>query len=196
MANRSYLYATDLIPTHETAGQTRSIVGLSESNYSIPLVYRALLAGSPQLCLSNIWAFRTAAGAKSEPLAVAGSYASGLANLVFFQQLVSHPRARALLDEAVEFLSQPVNQRPFLLLELAEYLLLVDDDEEPKGSLPSKVAAFCADHQGDPRESLSSLASSLNDLPHDESAAAQARDIVGSCVWSNVLYHEPRPTGA
>lgn len=196
MANRTYLYSTDLVPTHENAGQVRSIVGLSESNYSVPLIYRALLAGSPRLCLSNIWKFRTAVGRDSEPLAIIGPYSDGLENLVFFQQSVSHPQARALLDEAVQFLSQPANARPYLLLELAEYLSLLEDEDEPKGKLPVKVAAFCMDHQGDPRESLSAIASRLNALPRELSATDDARKIVGNCVWSNVLYHEPGPTGA
>ena len=196
MANRTYLYSTDLIPSHDNAGQQRSIVGLSESNYSVPLIYRALIAGSPRLCLSNIWSFRSVAGGLSEPLAIVAPYPEGLENLVFFQQSVIHPDARPLLDEAVAFLSQPANQRPYLLLELAEYISMMDDDEEPKGKLPVKIAAFCADHQGDPRESLSSIAAKLNALPREPSATSDARQIVGSCVWSNILYHEPDVNGA
>ena len=62
------------------------------------------------------------------------------------KQNVSQPQARLLLDEAVEFISQPANERPYFILELAEYFLMLNDDDEPKGKLPVKVAAFCADH--------------------------------------------------
>lgn len=103
---------------------------------------------------------------------------------------------RARLDEAVQFFSQPANERPYLILELAEYLALLDDEDEPKGKLLVKVAAFCADHQGDPRVSLASVASTLNALPHHSSATDDIREIVGRCEWSNTLNHEPDPTGA
>ena len=73
---------------------------------------------------------------------------------------------------------------------------MLNDDDEPKGKLPVKVAAFCADHQGDSQDSLLTIASELNELPNDLSAVEKVGAILGNCTWSNVLYHEPGLNGA
>lgn len=198
MANRTYLYATDLIPSHANAGATRKIVGLSECNHDLPFVYLLLIAGEPELCLSNIWQFRTEAGAPSHPLALASPYAVGLQRAQGFYETLTHPTVREVFLEPLSFLQQPENQQPYLLLELGEYLSLFDDDDEPKGKLHVKAQAFHAMLQGDPAESIRSVALDLNDLPVDDPALARQKTIerLGNCVWSNVLYHAPSEKGA
>lgn len=198
MANRTYLYATDLIPTHENAGQPRRIVGLSETSYAMPMMYGILVAGEPVLCLSNIWTFRTAEGAPSQPLALAAPFDAGLAMMRRFQQALTHPAARAVVDEAVDFLQQPKNALPYLLLEAAEYFDMFDEDDPPKGKLYEKVAALQTMLTGDISESMAGIAAQLNALPTDDLAAAkkQVHEEIGYCAWSNVLYQQPGPTGA
>ena len=198
MANRTYLYATDLIPMHSNAGAKRKIIGLSECKYELPFTFRLLIAGDPQLCLSNIWHFRTEAGALPHPLALASSFAAGLDRARTFHALLVHPVARECFGEVLAFLDRPENQQTHLLLELGEYLSMFEDDDEPKGKLHEKAAAFRAMLEGDPSDSIKEFAEELNALP--QGASNETKQLVlerlGNCTWSNVLYHEPGETGA
>ena len=135
MANRTYLFATDLVPSIANSGAPRKLVGLSECNYEIPLTYALLVAGSPELCLSNIWQYRTEAGAPSHPLALAAPYAQGLQRARDFYALLTQPTARSVFHEALSFLEREENQQPYLLLELGEYLSMFDEEDPPEGKL-------------------------------------------------------------
>ena len=141
MANRTYLFATDLIPRHANSGTLRKLVGLSECNYEIPFTYALLVAGSPELCLhrggsrahavSNIWQFRTEQGAPSHPLALAAPFSVGLQRARDFYAMLTQPTARSVFHEALSFLDRPENQHPYFLLELGEYLSMFDDEDPP-----------------------------------------------------------------
>jgi hypothetical protein len=201
MTHRTCLYATDLIPSLDNAGQPRDTVALSECRYALPMIYRLLMAGTPQLCQSNFWTLCLVKDGPSEPLALIGSYQSGLGHLVHFQQSISHPTIRPMVDKIVDFLQAPHNQKPYLILEAAELLSLeqMEDDlrDEPADKLHVKIAALCAAQQGDPRASLTALAAQLNALSHDDAQAAEdkATEVLGSCSWSNQIYYMPGPNG-
>lgn len=168
MANRTYLYATDLVPSHDNAGALRRIVGLSECRYSTPLLYRILVCGEPQLCLSNIWHFRTEKSAPSHPLAVAAGFEQGLARLKTLRsQVVARPAA-TVLDEALGFLERPENRSDYFLLELAEFFDMFAEHEEPKGKLHQKIAAMYETLRGEPGESLLAIARDLNQIGQDD----------------------------
>ncbi|HUS27839.1 MAG TPA: hypothetical protein VMZ53_05005 [Kofleriaceae bacterium] len=52
MANRSYLYTCDQVPTDESTDAPR---GLSELNYDIPLIHMLMAANNPRRVQSAIW---------------------------------------------------------------------------------------------------------------------------------------------
>jgi len=197
MANRTYLFATNLIPRHAKSGTLRKLVGLSECNYEIPFTYALLVAGSPELCLSNIWQFRTEQGAPSHPLALAAPFSVGLQRARDFYAMLTQPTARSVFHEALSFLDRPENQHSYFLLELGEYLSMFDDEDPPEGKLHVKAQAFHSMLQGDPMDSIRKVASELNALPPDDPVAAKQKTIerLGPCVWSNVLYHSPSERG-
>jgi hypothetical protein len=198
MANRSYLYSTNMIPTAENLGKRRTIVGLSESKYSVPIMYRVLLSGASQVCLSNNWTFRHSPGGALEPIAIIGSYSQGLANLEKLRAKLTFAGAILLVEEALAFLMQPSNFSEYLLLEPAEVLSMFEEHEEPVGKLPTKIATVCAQLQGDTQYRLQSLAEDLNQLAASDvdTMRSHAGDLLGFCDWSNVLYQEPSQTGA
>lgn len=199
MDHRSYLYASNLVPSLDNIGRSRRIAGLAECRYSIPALMRVLLSGSPRLCLSNIWRYRSALDGPAEPIAISARFADGLANLQRLRAKLSHPGALAQVDEALAFLGDPDNRDEYLLLELAEVLALLDEHEAPRGKLPAKAASVCAELQGDPEPALQALAEALNALPRSaepELDRLQTGALLGHCVWSSVLYHTPSTSGA
>lgn len=118
MANRSYVYAADELPV---PGQARPAAkGVSEWNWDVPLVHRVLLTGNPQVRPSLIWL-------EDDALAIAGDYATGVANLAVFLAALPHPEAAAQAAEALRFLHQPGVTSRYLWLEPAEILELDDD---------------------------------------------------------------------
>lgn len=52
MANRSYLYSTNVVPGPDVKKATRTLTGISEWNYDIPIIYKLLLSGNPRPCKS------------------------------------------------------------------------------------------------------------------------------------------------
>ncbi|HET9172226.1 MAG TPA: hypothetical protein VFN97_22555 [Actinospica sp.] len=66
MANRSYLYSTDTLPT-ETASPGR-VLCISEHNYDIPLAHKLLVGRNPRIVPSLIW---------DPEIGIAGDYAGG-----------------------------------------------------------------------------------------------------------------------
>ena len=53
MANRSYIYTVDSVPTKKK--QPKPIRSLSEFGWDIPLVHKILASENPRLCQSVIW---------------------------------------------------------------------------------------------------------------------------------------------
>lgn len=113
MANRSYLYSTNVIPGPSAKASGRKLIGISEWNYDIPIVFKILLSGAPRTCPSSIWD-------NSEEIALIGDYASGVKNLEDFLSQIHLPEAQPLIAEALEFLHKPESQNQYLVLECGE----------------------------------------------------------------------------
>ncbi len=67
MANRSYLYASDVSPQQIEQWSEGQQIGISEWNYDIPLVFKLLISGNTQPCRSLLWD-------ESDPIALQGDY--------------------------------------------------------------------------------------------------------------------------
>ncbi|MBH0095676.1 hypothetical protein I6E61_04665 [Psychrobacter sp. NZS113] len=113
MANRSYLYSTNTIPELNQDDSSRVLTGISEYNYDIPIVFKVLLSGNPQACLSVIWD-------NPEKIALIGDYTSGVQNLEAFLASITLPAAQVPITEALEFLKMPENQNQYFILECGE----------------------------------------------------------------------------
>lgn len=121
MANRSYLYSTNVVPGPSAIASGRKLIGISEWNYDIPIVFKLLLSGNPKICPSSIWE-------NPEEIALIGDYASGVKNLESFLSKVTHPSAHDLIVEAIEFLNKPENKNQYFVLECGE---IFDMEETP-----------------------------------------------------------------
>lgn len=113
MANRSYLYSTNVIPGPSAKASGRKLIGISEWNYDIPIVFKLLLSGNPKICPSSIWD-------NHEEIALIGDYASGVKNLERFFSKIELPAAQNLIAEAIEFLNKKENQNQYFVLECGE----------------------------------------------------------------------------
>jgi len=113
MANRSYLYSTNVIPGPNIKASGRKIIGIAEWNYDIPIVFKLLLSGTPTICLSSIWD-------NPEKIALIGDYITGVRNLEEFLSKIKLFPAQALIAEALDFLKKPENQNKYFILECGE----------------------------------------------------------------------------
>ena len=121
MANRSYLYSTNIVPGPDAVAQGRKLIGISEYNYDIPIVFKLLLSGNPRTCPSSIWDC-------DDDIAVLGDYGAGLANLEAFLAQIKSSNAQPLIAQALEFLRKPENQNPYFVLECGEIFDMSDPD--------------------------------------------------------------------
>ena len=119
MANRSYLYSTNIVPVPDAEVQGRKLIGISEYNYDIPIVFKLLLSGNPRTCPSSIWDC-------NDDIALLGDYDAGLANLEAFLAQIQQPAAQPLIAEALEFLRKPENHNPYFVLECGEIFEMSD----------------------------------------------------------------------
>lgn len=163
MANRSYLYSTDALPSAE-AEKKPPAVGIAEWNYDIPLAFRLLLSAHPRKCRSLIWDF-------PEEIAIAGDYVQGVARLLRYLDRIDDPAIAELRDEARSFLTADENKRRYFILECGEIFEL---DSEPLAAQNDRLLS-----------ELLELESTSADLP--------AGDIesLGLGNWSNILYFDP-----
>lgn len=164
MANRSYLYASDFIPG-QPDGQGRKLVGLSEWRYDIPLVFKLLASGRPQLCPSLI-------GGDHGDIAIVGDYAAGLSALEAFLARLQYPPAQRLVNEALEFLHAPEQRARYLVLEPGELFAMTD---APAAAQGQALLTELQDLAPSVEEALSSLAALLQAPASAASDASQAR---------------------
>jgi len=121
VANRSYLYSTNVVPGQDADKSKRRIVGISEWNYDIPLVFRLLASGGTRTCRSVIWD-------NPDEIALLGDYAEGVARLRAFLKQIELPAAQPLIQEALAFLDKESNRNTYFLLECGE---IFDMEETP-----------------------------------------------------------------
>jgi len=136
MANRSYLYASDILPIRDADPLQRRMIGISEWNYDIPVVYKLLASGSPRTSISSIWKL-------DENIAIVSDYETGLRRLTCFLDQLPKELIAPLRSEAIEFLSSRQNRRKFFVLECAEiYDMLGENLAEQNNQLLEEIKAF------------------------------------------------------
>jgi len=120
MANRSYLYSLDNRPK-TFADRPETICGLSEWPYVIPLSYRVLMSGDPQLCASFVsegFADQPA-GEETKIYAISSDFELGFARLKRLFSII-----RPLAESAPNLLAQMTETLTFLEAHKHRYLLL------------------------------------------------------------------------
>src|SRR5579871_3934295 len=93
MANRGYLFATDLLPAPGVKPADGRMTGISEWNYDIPTAFRFLLTGNPRKTTSSIFDV-------PEQIAIVGDYSFGVERLLSELNNHSGSEVSALRDEA------------------------------------------------------------------------------------------------
>lgn len=197
MANRSYLYSTNVIPGPGAKANGRKLVGISEWNYDIPLVFKILLSGNPRTCPSSIWD-------NSEDIALIGDYADGVKNLEGFLSQIELPAAQGLIGEAIEFLNKPENRNQYFVLECGE---IFDMGDTPLLEQNRALLGEVKDLQPEMEQALQSLLPPPAVTPEPAGLFARlfgrrpeppppAQDVMpvihglGLGNWSNILYFD------
>lgn len=186
MANRTYLFACNQKPTGKPS-PGRTIVGLSEWNYDIPLAYRILVSGNPEACFSSIWTEPADPSVVPQHMAVVGESEAGLERLKGVFKRITLPQAQRVINESLAFLDRTDRKLGFYFLEPAELFAMDDDEESPE--LNRKLCASLASLD---RE-IDHVVAAIN--AGSEEGLKVFRDF-GFGNWSTVLYYdidEPRP---
>ena len=121
MANRSYLYSTNIKPRMD--GENCKITGISEFAYEIPIIHRILISCEMEACESSIWE-------RDDKIALIGDYSEGVEALKQFFKAIKNPEAKPLIDEALEFLDKPENINKYFILEAGEIYDYEGEDYE------------------------------------------------------------------
>ena len=133
MANRSYLYSTNIPPGPNAVTQGRKLVGISEYAYDVPIVFKLLLSADTRSCPSSIWD-------SDGDTALMGDYDVGVAKLRDFFAQIEEPAAQVWMTQALEFLNQPENRNPYFVLECGEIFEMGDmPDEQQNQRLQGQI---------------------------------------------------------
>jgi hypothetical protein len=198
MANRSYLYSTNVVPGTDAKRTKHRIVGISEWDYGIPIVYKLLLTGNPRTCRSSIWEV-------PDHIALVGDYSLGLQRLKQLLKRIGLPAAQSSIDEALVFLEKEDNRKEYFLLECGE---IFDMTAEPMEKQNSTLLEEIKNLDTEIEEVLSGLpllpvkqpkargllATLVGVQPSRHDATFDARQVVsrlGLGNWSNNLYYDP-----
>ncbi len=132
VANRSYLYSVD--KKFEEI-EKQNIIGLSEWNYDIPLLYKILLSCDPQICKSpaaSSWeSFDNDDNYEiDENCAILADFEGGILKLKEFSKKITHHIAQKLFKEAIDFLQESNNRQKYFLLDLAEIYEMNDGSSQ------------------------------------------------------------------
>lgn len=184
MANRSYVYATDTIPTARTNGLR--VIGLSEWAYDIPLSHKILVAGEPRIIQSFIW---------DHPIAIAGNFALGLRMLLELltklqnTEEIKYPDVfNEVCDETREYMD--IYKRTYSVLEPAEILDMDEYDlEDGISELYAEIQELgqqLADIQSIPPTELFSH----TEIPWLERIAEDWEEALGITDWGEQLYYD------
>jgi hypothetical protein len=206
MANRSYLYSSNLIPSKTVLKSERKLIGLSEWPVIIPLVYRILMSGNPHVCATSIWD-------NAEEIAIVSDYAIGLERLKQFFQRINLPQAQLYINEALAFLERQDNMQRYLVLESGEIFCFSDEPMEDQNeallkdiqSLETEITMALEDLHilaNPSSEILSSLGKlsklfskkpapwTPSQLQEHENKLLKAIFQLGLGEWSNLLYFD------
>lgn len=195
MANRSYLYSTNFVPPPGATESQRRIIGISEWNYDVPLVFKLLLSGNPKKCRSLIWDM-------TDEIALVGDYEQGLARLFRFLDRISIPEIVPLRDEAREFLAAEKNRGQFFVLECGEIFEMIDEPLSSQNvQLLSEIqdiasvaeATVVALNRAAQSKSNRGLLARMLHRTEPASSQSSKPDIhaIGLGNWSNILFYDP-----
>ncbi|TWT88427.1 hypothetical protein Mal64_19080 [Pseudobythopirellula maris] len=177
MANRSYLYSANRLPSRDTSLEVLRTVGIAEFNYDIPIAFMLLVSGNPQRCPSSIWA-------SSEAEAIAGDYQIGVQRLLDFLRRVEHPEVNALIESTQAFLADERNKNSYFLLEPCEIFELGEwESDDTFDELLDYISGVdqVAEHV---REKFSDAAQG-----QQTQYANNLLYSLGVSNWSNILYY-------
>jgi hypothetical protein len=198
MANRSYLYSSNFVPSPDANEVDRRMTGIAEWNYDIPIAFKVLLSGNPRKCRSSIWEV-------PEEIAIVGDYDLGLARLFRFLDRIPLPEVVPLKEEARRFLTDEANKNRYFVLECGE---IFEMDEVPLSEQNDRLLAEVRNIEPLVEAVLANLSPSqpttakprgfLSRLLGREppavakKASAAGVDSVGLGNWSNILYFDLR----
>ena len=170
MANRSYLYSLDVFPNYL---KPRAI-GLSESEYNIPLIYRILVSSAPQATESILFSGQG-------KIAITADYDGGVRKLEeFFSKLPQEYKEKA--DNIIKFLKDYKNRQLYIHLECAEiFAMEAESDDE----LEKKNAELVEEIKNIDEE----IKKALKRI-HYDGDTFDVREIEAE-YWTNTLYFMP-----
>ncbi|BDC97151.1 YwqG family protein [Treponema saccharophilum] len=170
MANRSYLYSLDVFPNYL---KPRAI-GLSESEYNIPLIYRILVSSAPQATESILFSGQG-------KIAITADYDGGVRKLEeFFSKLPQEYKEKA--DNVIKFLKDYKNRQLYIHLECAEiFAMEAESDDE----LEKKNAELVEEIKNIDEE----IKKALKRI-HYDGDTFDVREIEAK-YWTNTLYFMP-----
>lgn len=178
MANRAYLYSIDHIPDPKARNAKRRIVGISEWNYEIPIVYALLLSGNTQTCRSLIWD-------APEDISILADYDAGVERLQAFMEELQFPPAEPLFDQALTFLKAERNRNTYFHLEPLEIYDLMED-EPPV--LNRSFCKACQEIELSTAETIQHIQKLVRDDGVPDEEVLMALQQLGFGNWSNILY--------
>lgn len=197
MANRSYLYSTNVMPGPSAKANGRKLIGISEWNYDIPIVFKLLISANPKICPSSIWD-------NQEGIALIGDYASGVQNLEGFLSRIALPSAQPLIAEALEFLSKSENQNQYFVLECGEIfdmgdtplqeqnLALFEQVQNLQPEIDMALQSLLPPSAEPPKPVgfLAKLFGRVSEPPKQDHDPMQSIYSLGLGNWSNILYFD------
>lgn len=192
MANRSYLYACNEVPG--TSNTQENIIGLSESNYAIPLTYKILLSGNPEICRSRIWN-------TTNKIAIIGEFETGLVRLTEFLKRITLAEAQPHIKTTLEFLNKPENKCKYFLLECGEIfdmhtvelekqnVLLLKKIQSVSNVMEQALLKINAHPPLETKKRLHLVSVKPKSAPASEESLRAAAEL-GLNYWSNILYFD------
>lgn len=184
MANRSYLYSVDEIPSGDN--KKLSVKGLSEWNYGVPLSHLVMVSGNPQTCRSIIFNF-------PKKVALIGDYEEGLENLKKLLNLFRNNNLEnieefeKLAKETVEFLESEKHKQMYIILEPSEIIMLDNEpsEEDARKFIKDLYNVMDAVQKSNFEKINSLLGGNLR---------KQWQQVLGINNWSEILYYAPANT--
>lgn len=190
MANRSYLYSSNKIPSE--VNENMMVVGLSEWGGKIPLVYKILLSASPKICKSMIF---ESVGS----VAIYSNYDDGIKKLEDFFSLYAEFDINREFKKSLEFLSDRDNKNEYFVLEVGEVLEFDGEDLDKYHQIVLNDVIHYEDDIKEFAERINGIGKAKAQFPflfegfETNVHLAGAINSIGTTNWSNVLCFDPFP---
>jgi len=198
MANRSYLYSSNFVPSPNANGAHRRMTGISEWRNDVPVAFKILLSSNARKCRSSIWKV-------PEEIAIIGDYDPGLDRLLRFLDRIPVPDVVLLKEEARRFLTDAANKNEYFVLECGE---IFEMDDAPLAEQNERLLAIIRHIESVEESALAKLVTNppsatkaggwfSRTLGHKsmepkKNSSVDAVNSLGLGNWSNVLYFDLR----